>query len=260
MAKKEKKDKKGKKPEIEAEHHEIDAVKGFIVVMLLLIVALAVFIFYTRGKLSDVNLALDRARAAAQDLGDKSIEVEAYLGLIKDTGETVLMLYPNRFFGNIYTKSEIGIAKEQVSLRDLKETPVRRPFRYTESSWDLDISGIDRRQAALVLHGVETESLKAKVIELRLRRKRSRDAPEEEDLWDAAFTVGYRTAGTSRPLGGPLRPLEGAAAPRRGHPNCPRRFASRCGPVGWTRAAVQQHRPPGATATSPARPRSSARM
>jgi hypothetical protein len=201
MAKKEKKPKKEKPSKKGASEQlpsgqEIDAVKAFIVVMFLLILGLCAVIVYTMGDVTKYEGGIAQARKLAPNLVKTSLEVQEYLKLIKDTGETVLMNYPERFFGRIYTTPEIAVPKEQVLLRDMKEVKIRRPHKYMEMSWDIDITGLTRNQAALFLHGVETDSPKAKAIELSMRRSRKKDAPE--DTWDGRFVVGYRTALTGK--------------------------------------------------------------
>lgn len=207
MARKEKKpkqDKKAKpgktgkteKSEKLPSGQEIDAVKGFIVVMFLLILGLGAVIIYTMGDVSKYEKGVAQARQLSPTIVKNSLEVQEYLKLIKDTGETVLMNFPERFFGRIYTNPEIGVPKEQVLLRDMKDVTIRRPYKYKEFSWDIDISSLTRKQAALFLHGIEIDSPKAKAIELSMRRSRKKDAPE--DTWDGRFVVGYRTAETGR--------------------------------------------------------------
>ncbi len=198
MARKEKKQKKQKEDAAEKlpSGQEIDAVKGFIVVMFLLIIGLGAVIIYTMGDVKKFETGIAQAERLAPNLVKTSLEVQEYLKLIKDTGETVLMNYPERFFGRIYTNPEIGVPKEQVSLRDMKEVKIRRPHKYMEISWDIDISSLTRKQSCLFLHGVETDSPKAKIIELSMRRSRKKDAPE--DTWDGRFVIGYRTALTGR--------------------------------------------------------------
>lgn len=205
MAKKEKKQKQKKgKPkdpkkagaEKRPSGQEIDAVKGFIVVMFLLILGLGAVIIYTMGDVKKYENGIAQARKLSPNIVKTSLEVQEYLKLIKDTGETVLMNYPERFFGRIYTNPEIGVPKDQVVLRDMKEVKIRRPHKYMEMSWDIDISSLSRKQAALFLHGVENDSPKAKAIELSMRRSKKKDSPE--DTWDGRFVVGYRTALTGR--------------------------------------------------------------
>ena len=195
MAKKEKKPKK-EKAEKTPSGQEIDAVKGFIVVMFLLILGLGAVIVYTMSDVKKYEDGIAQARKLSPTIVKTSLEVQEYLKLIKDTGETVLMNYPERFFGRIYTNPEIGVPKEQVLLRDMKEVKIRRPHKFMEMSWDIDISQLTRKQAALFLHGVETDSPKAKAIELSMRRSKKKGAPE--DTWDGRFVVGYRTALTGR--------------------------------------------------------------
>ena len=201
MARKEKKQKKQKaqkkdSPEKLPSGQEIDAVKGFIVVMFLLILGLGAVIIYTMSDVNKLETGIAQAERLAPNLVKTSLEVQEYLKLIKDTGETVLMNYPERFFGRIYTKSEIAVPKGQVSLDDKKEAKIRRPHKYMEISWDIDIGSLTRKQAALFLHGVESDSPKAKIIELSMRRSRKKGAPK--DTWDGRFVVGYRTALTGR--------------------------------------------------------------
>lgn len=183
-----------KEREDAAPHQEIDAVKGFIVVMFVLILALTVFIVITSGRLATVEQdGIGRVQRDALKLNTTAQEIQGYLKLIKDSEETVLQKYPERFFGKIY--QSCGIAPGQVTVGPQRDTKNVRQH-YTEISWDLDITGITREQAAKFLHGVETDSPKAYAIEASMRRSRAKDAGE--DQWDARFKIGYRVAGTSR--------------------------------------------------------------
>ncbi|MCU0724392.1 MAG: hypothetical protein MUE73_01165 [Planctomycetes bacterium] len=191
-----KKEKPAKKARDEAASRtEVDAVKAFIVVMVVLNIALGVFIFITAAKLSEVETkGLDRARrlcAGQNGLGFRALQIQEYLKLIADTAETTLLNSPERFFGNIYVRQDIR--PEQVTLGPPKETKNIRD-KYTEVYWDIEITGISRQQATLFAHGVEANSPKAKVIELSIRRVKKKDAPE--DQWDARYKVGYRIAAT----------------------------------------------------------------
>jgi hypothetical protein len=190
MAKKPK-EKKEKVPA--AGKPEIDAVKGFIFVMILLIVALGVFIVITNQKLSKYEDYLAQVKKGSRSLGLKSLEVKQYLTLIGDTDETVLLKYPLRFFQNRYRASEVGIREEQVTINRKKEQPNKKE-QYTEISWTLDINGLNRRQAGLFLWGVEEKSAKARTIEMTMRR----DEKKKEDFWKGTFKIGYRVAGTKR--------------------------------------------------------------
>ncbi len=188
------KQKAKKEKEGSAPRGEVDAVKAFIVVMLVLDVALGVFILITAGKLSDVDrLGLARAKAMAPKMTTTALQIQEYLKLIGDSGETTLLTSPERFFGNIY--QSVGIDPKQVAVGPQKDS-VNRRDKYTEYSWDLEVSDITRKQAALFAHGVETSSPKARIIEMTLRRSKKKDAPE--DTWDARFKIGYRAAGTTK--------------------------------------------------------------
>ena len=193
MAKKPKEKKAKKEKDPAAAKQEIDAVKGFIFVMILLILALGVFIVITNKKLGQYEDYLSQMKKGSRSLGLKSLEVKQYLTLIGDTDETVLLRYPLRFFQNRYRASEVGIREEQVTINRKKEQPNKRE-QYTEISWTLDIAGLNRRQAGLFLWGVEEKSAKARTIEMTMRR----DEKKGEDFWKGTFKIGYRVAGTKR--------------------------------------------------------------
>jgi hypothetical protein len=191
MAKKPKKEKKKKERDPATPRQEIDAVKGFIFVMILLIVALGVFIFITNGKLGEYEDELARIKSQTRGLALKSLEVGQYLKLIGEGDETVLLNYPSRFFMNRYRTSEVNVREEQVAINRRRDTPNRRE-QYTEIAWPIEMTGINRRQAGLFLWGVEEKSAKARTIELRMTRDRKRAA---EDIWKGTFKIGYRVAG-----------------------------------------------------------------
>ena len=192
-SKKEKRPKEKKEKDPAAAKQEIDAVKGFIFVMILLIVALGVFILITNKQLSRYEDYLSEMTGGTRALGLKSLEVGQYLTLIGDKDETVLLKYPLRFFQNRYRASDVQIREDQVSINRKREQPNKRE-QYTEISWTLDIKGLNRQQAGQFLWGVEDKSAKARTIELRM----SRDAKAGEDVWNGSFRIGYRIAGTKR--------------------------------------------------------------
>ncbi|MEN8149788.1 MAG: hypothetical protein ABFS86_08180 [Planctomycetota bacterium] len=191
MAKREKKPKKEKSAA--AAKQEIDAVKGFIFVMILLIVALGVFIVITKQRLTRYDDNLAYIKGSTRALGLRSLEVEQYLALIGKKDETVLLTYPSRFFQNRYRASEVGVLEEQVEINKRKTQPNRKE-RYTEISWTLDIKGINRDQASKFLWGVEERSAKARTIELSMRRDQ-RKSEGQADFWNGTFKIGYRKTG-----------------------------------------------------------------
>ncbi|MHC4470897.1 MAG: hypothetical protein ACYS99_08015 [Planctomycetota bacterium] len=192
MAKKQKAKKKKKEKDLSDQpRQEVDAVKGFIVVMIVLIMALGVFIVITMGKLSDYEQSIDTAKKVARTLGKKCFDIQAYLNLMKESGDTILIQSPERFFGQFYTKA--GVDTSQVTLSDKKDT-YNRKDKYTEIYWDLDIREINREQAAQFLWGVENRSPKARTLQVSMRRNKKKG----EDVWDGRFRIGYRVAGSGK--------------------------------------------------------------
>ena len=193
MVKKEKKKKEKKEKDPAATKQEVDAVKGFIFVMILLIVALGVFIVITNQKLGRYENYLEIIEREVRGLGMRSLQVKQYLTLINDKDEKVLINYPRRFFQNRYRASGVGVRDDQVTINPRKDVPVKRE-KYTEVSWTLDIKGINRQQAGEFLYSVEEKSAKARTIALDMRR----DAKKGEDIWNGGFKIGYRVAGIKR--------------------------------------------------------------
>ncbi len=195
MAKKPKKQKKKDKSAATAKQ-EIDAVKGFIFVMILLIVALGVFIVITNNRLTRYDDSLAAIKQSTRPMGLRALEVEQYLKMIDNKDEKVLLNYPLRFLQNRYRAIEVGVREEQVSINRRKEQPNRKE-QYTEISWTLDIKGINRDQASKFLWGVEEKSAKARTVELSMRRD-NRKGETQTDSWNGTFKVGYRVAGLPR--------------------------------------------------------------
>jgi hypothetical protein len=194
MAKKQKarkRKKKDKEKDLDQPRQEVDAVKGFIVVMVLLILALGVFIVITMGKLSDYEKSIDSAKRVARDMAKKCFAIQAYLNLMKESGDTMLIKSPERFFGQFYTRA--GVDTAQVTLSDKKDN-YNRKDKYTEVYWDIDIRDIDRNQATQFLWGVENRSPKARTLQVSMRRNKKKG----EDIWDGRFRIGYRVAGTGK--------------------------------------------------------------
>ena len=187
MAKKPKREKKSKKDKNAAPRAEVDAVKGFIFVMIILILALGVFTVITNNQLADYEQVLQTTKRYTRSFADQANDIRAYLKLMQDSEDTQLRKYPINFFGSIYTQPDIGIPQSDVTTRPMKDTKVRNEG-YTEYYWELNIKKIDRTQAARFLWGVENKNPKAKTIEIRMRR----DEKQGEDAWKGDFRIGYR--------------------------------------------------------------------
>jgi len=189
--KKKPKSKRDQEEKLADPRQEVDAVKGFIFVMVLLTVALGVFILITKGQVSDYEEVLATAEDEALPLAELSRKSREFLKLMKDSEDTTLMNNPERFFGAIYGQQDVGVSGRQVSLDSQNEYKNNRE-KYTEIFWPIHMDDITREQACLFLWGVEAKSPKAKTIEIRMRR----DAKKGEDKWRADFKIGYRIAGT----------------------------------------------------------------
>ena len=183
--------KKKKDQDADAPKHEVDAVKSYIYVMLVFILALGVFLFIRLGDLDEVQTDLANLKSFGSKVRSQSQEIQAYLDLIKNSQETVLMKNPTQFFTAIYRGEDIRIQDKNVTIPPMRDQKNLRD-RYTEYYWDIDIRSLNRKQAAHFMHGVESLSPKAKSIDASLRRN-DKDKTGE-DSWDATFRVGYRTA------------------------------------------------------------------
>ena len=183
-----KKNKAEKDPD--APKPEVDAVKGFIFVMIILTVALGVFQFVKSGELSEVENDLRSARANGPRVRDMSNEIQAYLDLIRNSEETVLLKNPETFFKNIYSSNDVRAPDKDVTVGK-KEDQRNAKDRYTEYYWDIDIRNLDRRAVAAFMWWVENKSPKAKSIDVLVRRQAKKD---ETEVWDGRFRIGYRIA------------------------------------------------------------------
>lgn len=193
MAKKKPK-KGGKKKKVEdadAPKHEVDAVKSFIYVMIVFILALGVFVIIRMGDLEQVETDLANARALRPKVRTETLKIRAYLDLIKNSGETELLRNPTNFFTSIYRSGDVHVPDKDVQIPQRRESKNVKE-RYWEYYWDIDIRNVDREQLAQFMRWVEIKSPKAKSIELSIRRK-DKDM-QGIDSWDAVVKVGYRTA------------------------------------------------------------------
>jgi hypothetical protein len=185
------KEEKEKREERSAGLHDADAVKLFLVVMVVMVVGLGVLILFAKNQLSEYEDSIALAKVKSASIGNDALEIQAYLKLIRDTEETTLMQYPERFFGGIYGQPQIAISQTDVTTGPQRSS-VNRTDKYTEYSWSLDMKNLSRRQGALFLWGVEDKSPKARTLEVTMRRDKK---DEEGDQWAGSFKIGYRVAG-----------------------------------------------------------------
>lgn len=184
--------KKKKEKDPDAPKHEVDPVKSFIYVMIVFILALGVFVIIRMGDLDQVESDLANARSLRPKVRTESLEIQAYLDLIKNSGETELLRNPTTFFTSIYQSGDVRVPDKDVQIPQRRETKNVKD-RYWEYYWDIAIDNVNREQLAQFMRWVEIKSPKAKSIELSLRRRNTKDL-SAEDNWDAVVKVGYRTA------------------------------------------------------------------
>ncbi len=192
MARKGKKEKPPERTEGTAEGagKEVDAVKGFIFVMIVLILALGVLLIITMSQVDKVDTAIARTRSTARTLARTAREIQGYLKLISESGDKLLIDNPERFFKSIYAQPDVGISDDQVDLTENRPR-VNHRQNYTEISWDLSFDRVSLKQVTQFLWGVENKSPKARTLQVSVRREK-KQGPE---TWKADASIGFRIAG-----------------------------------------------------------------
>lgn len=175
----------------EALGDELDLLKVFFWLLLVLTIALTGVWLWHRNKLEDKQALIKEARAKLLPLASQKAEVQAMMSVYttnkeEDATERPLIWFANAWRSVGITDSAInfpGEWKEETKARDgYVQKFVTLKFRKQEP--------LKREQIAKLAHAIETRSTRIRVIEMEMRRAGGRD--DLGDKWSGELKVGFR--------------------------------------------------------------------
>lgn len=178
---------------------EMDVLKFFIWLMLVMTVALGVFIWLIWRDLDATRRNLQQGTAWLKDFQQNASEIQSMMVVHKNNKEDEARSAPNTWFSTIWRR--YGIQDFTILSRAWIVPPYRDPRgRFVEERIDMDFpqkptqgSPLPKQSIVEFLHGIEKSSTRQRVIELDLRRVDKDNF--DTDAWAGKAMVGYRYVG-----------------------------------------------------------------
>lgn len=172
---------------------EIDALKWYVHVMVIVSVLGAGGIWWLQKRTGEERASLVAARNSLEEVAVSRNEIHAMLAAFKKNKEDEarsdhLVWFQQRW-------KEKGIADAQISLGKWKMPPeISSDGKYVEEKIDLKFLGknpLRREQIAQLLHGIESNSTRLRVLRMRVARV-GREENLANDEWSGDCDIGYR--------------------------------------------------------------------
>ncbi len=175
---------------------EMDVLKFYIWLMLVMTVALAAFFWKVWSDLDEVNANLAFGRKSMGEFAQEKREIKGMLDVYTSNKEDVARDAPQTWFSNIWRRCGIPDASMHPGAwRFPADWNVKGKFYEERIDMTFDRRAPLARQAiAQFVHAVEASSTRLRVIELELARTDKEDF--EKDQWGGKAVIGYRHAKT----------------------------------------------------------------
>lgn len=174
----------------EAPADELDLLKLYFWLLLVLTVALAGVWLYHRSVLQDKLALAEDGRRRLAPLAEEKQAVQAMMNVYTTNKEDDATERPLTWFSNAWTR--VGIPDSAIKLDPWKEeTKSREGFiqKYATLRFRKQ-EPLTREQIAKLAHAIEAQSTRIKVIELEMRRAGGRE--DVTDAWAGELKVGFR--------------------------------------------------------------------
>jgi hypothetical protein len=171
---------------------EVDLLKVFVWLMLVMTVALAGAWFWMQTRRENTEKLIASGKRAMANVAEEKAEIQAMLKVFTNNREDEARYNHLSWFSKIW-KSK-GISKKNVTMLSWRDPPEYKPKGgYYEESIGLKFQRrepLPRRKIAEFCHAIEQQSARLRILELKLQR------PEgdkfDTDLWYGQMKVGYR--------------------------------------------------------------------
>jgi hypothetical protein len=175
---------------------EMDVLKFYIWLMLVMTVALAVFFWIVSSDLDDTRKNLQQGQTWTKEFADEASEIQAMLNVHATNKEDAARDNPLSWFANVWRSRGINdqsIVPQAWAVPPRSDT--KGSMRYYEENIDVQFNSrapLTRQQIAEFCHEVEKRSTRLRILELDVRRV-DRDT-FDKDAWTGKAKIGYRHA------------------------------------------------------------------
>jgi len=172
---------------------ELDVVKVYIWVMVVMTVVLLGVVWYTSGQVTDTQKKVASAEKSFTPFAETKQEIQSMLNVYTANREDEARLQPNTWFSRVWQRK--GINDQSMRPQAWTEKFNARG-NFDENSIELKFDNknpLTRQQIGQLCHEIERESTRLRLIELKLRRAGRKDS-YDEDAWSGSVVVGYRKA------------------------------------------------------------------
>lgn len=186
------------KDETDRPRGEMDVLKFYIWLMLLMTVAVAGFYWKMSSDVEDVQKNLKQGQTWMPEFAKQGADIEAMLKVHKTNAEDEAREQAIKWFSTIWRKR--GIANESMVPGQWKVPPIsasKGTMRYFEEQYDIGFNSrnpLSREAIAAFCYEVEKSSTRLRVIDLDIRRTDKENF--EKDAWSGKAVIGYRHAKT----------------------------------------------------------------
>jgi hypothetical protein len=171
---------------------ELDLLKVFVWLMLVMTVALAVVWFVVKTKREDAEQLFQSGKRQMAQLAEEKGDIQAMLKVYETNSEDLARNEPLSWFSKIWQSK--GITRENIQLGVWRDPPeYKQKGGYIEESIGMKVqrrNPLPRRKIAEFCHAIEQQSARIRVIELKLIRPDK--GTFDSDLWYGDLKVGYR--------------------------------------------------------------------
>ncbi len=173
---------------------EMDVLKFYIWLMVVMTVAIAGFSWYVWSDVEAKRKNLQQGTAWMKDLSQQGSEIQAMLAVHKNNKEDIARDSPQTWFSNIWRRRGINDASVTISPWKIPPTFHARG-KYYEEQIELKFNPkapLPRLSILEFCYWVEKSSTRQRVIELDVRRADKENY--DLDGWAGGVTIGYRHA------------------------------------------------------------------
>ncbi len=180
------------KDESDRPQSEMDVLKFYVWLMLVMTVVLAGLFWYVWNELDATRTNLQVGQKAAKDFADQQAAIQGMMKVYTNNKEDAARDAPNSWFSAIWTRK--GINTNSMQPGAWKFPPdYNAKGRYSEERIDMGFNAkapLPRQSIVEFCHEIEKSSTRLRILELDITRVDKENFDKDE--WSGKVTVGYR--------------------------------------------------------------------
>ncbi len=176
---------------------ELDVLKVYVWVMLVMTVVLAVVVWIFWKKVDNLTYRVQQGRDYMEEMAEAKNEIKAMLNVYKDNREDEAREKPLTWFSAVWRRK--GIRDQSIKPLSWRDPPLWNPKgKFYEEQITIQFVSKQPMKRKLIVdfcHEIERASTRLRIIELQLKRPKKDDF--EQDNWYGSVVVGYRKLPTA---------------------------------------------------------------